>query len=64
MELDGSFLVYYISNLVLMHKYTDAMTTIEKFGINYPDQLCKANLIKLKGLILMENERNKFKEAQ
>ena len=47
-----------------MHKFTDALTTIDKFAMNFPDLLCRANLIKLKAIIFMyDKEKSKFKES-
>lgn len=42
---EGSLLVYYITNLVILGKYEEANKTIENFGFKIPDdQLCTANL--------------------
>ena len=52
---EGSLLVNYITNLVVLHKYDEALKTIENFGLKYTeDKLCLANLMKLQGFILSE----------
>lgn len=45
---EGSLLVYYITNLVILSKYDEALKTIENFGLRISsDQLCIANIKKL-----------------
>jgi len=52
-------LVYYISNLILLYKYTEASKAIEHFGLKLHDPLCKANMIKLEGIINYINCKDK-----
>jgi hypothetical protein len=70
MQIDGALVVYYVSNLVLMWKFKDALKAIENFGMKIKCQLSKANLTKIHALLLMHNEKapqeafKKFVEAR
>lgn len=53
MTVDGNLIVYYLTNLLLMAKYEEALNVIEKFGIKlFSDHTCQANLRKLQGYAL------------
>jgi len=62
MQTDSAVAVYYISNLVLMWKYKDALKVIENFGDKLKCKIAKANILRLHGLIYMHDEK-KPKEA-
>jgi hypothetical protein len=59
---EGSLLVYYATNLILLGKYDEATKTIENFGMKISnDKLCLANLLKLQAYILTLTTEN-YKE--
>ena len=50
---EGALLVYYITNLVILRKYEEALKTVENFGLKYTtDKLSMANLIKIQAFIM------------
>jgi len=59
---EGCLLVYYLSNLILLYKREEAQKIISDFGYIIEDKLCQANLLKLEGLIIM-NQSTNVKEA-
>jgi len=41
-------LVYYLTNLVMLKKFEEALKTIENFALKYTkDTLCTANILKI-----------------
>jgi hypothetical protein len=53
---EGSIIVYYITNLILLSKYDEGLKAIENFGLKLNDQLCIANLFKMQAYILSQSQ--------
>lgn len=59
----GQLCVFYASNLALQDFSKDALSVIE-IGLKVDEVICRANLLKLRGLIKMESEPKNFEEAK
>ncbi|CDW83802.1 nb-arc domain protein [Stylonychia lemnae] len=56
---DGSLLVYYITDLVILRKYDEALKAIEIFALKFTqDNLCIANLLKIQAFVLSETSND------
>lgn len=62
---DAKVLILYISNLILFSKKTDAVKTINEYGVYFYDKsLCEANLRKLKALALLDTRTDLKKDGE
>jgi hypothetical protein len=61
---DAKLMIFYVTNLILLGKRTDALKTIKDFGKYYYDKdLSEANLRKLKGIAKINEGNYTFNES-